>query len=290
MSEDVYSSDGPERPIVWLASYPKSGNTWTRALLSNLLGHGDQHRGDSLIQLPGSSSSSRPRFDEFSGLPSSDLTDDEIDLLRPDVYRAASKAASERLFVKVHDAYHLNADDKPIFPADCSLGAIYLVRNPLDVVVSYAHHLGHTDFAKVAMHLNSSTHAMAGGSRSQLRQTTRGWSGHYQSWHDQSDIPVLTLRYEDMLHDASKCLTQMAHFLRIPEGKDPLKIQAAVAASSFETLKRAEEDRGFAERPEKAATFFRFGKAGQGNDVLPPDVRQQVLDAHGDLMHELGYL
>lgn len=290
VTKDAASTEKPKKSIVWLASYPKSGNTWTRALLSNLLGQDSAGRNDRLIQLAGSISSNRPQFDQLTGLSSSDLTDDEIDLLRPDVYRATAKASSERLFFKVHDAYHLNTNGQPIFPSDCSWGAIYLVRNPLDVVVSYAHHQGHTDFGNVAKQLNSSTRAMAGGPTNQLRQNTMGWLGHYRSWHNQSDIKVLTIRYEDMLFDTAKCLKRMAQFLRILEGNDPVRIRNAVTASSFATLQSAEQENGFGERPEKAARFFREGKAGEGNHVLPPEVRQRILNVNGDLMRELSYL
>lgn len=290
MTKDGPSIDASKKRIVWLASYPKSGNTWTRALLSNLLAQDGQVGDYRLIQLSGAISSNRQRFDEHAGLSSSDLTDDEIDLLRPDVYRAAAKASDERLYVKVHDAFHLNTDGRPIFPTDCSWGAIYLVRNPLDVAVSYAHHQGHSNFAKVAKQLTSDTHAGAGGAHSQLRQTTGSWSGHYRSWNDQSNIRVLTIRYEDLLADTEACLKRMAHFLHLREVNDPAKIAKAVTASSFEALQKAEQDNRFTERPERAARFFRTGKAGEGIEVLPPEVRRHIQDVNGDLMRELGYL
>lgn len=290
MTTDVAPTKGPEQQIVWLASYPKSGNTWTRALLSNFLSQDSPDNGDRPLQLAGSISSNRPWFDNMTGLSSSDLTDDEIDLLRPDAYRAASAALGERQFIKVHDAFHTNTDDVAIFPSDCSWGVIYLVRNPLDVVVSYAHHQGHTDFARVVTQLNADDQAMAGGPKNQLRQKTKGWSGHYRSWTGQSGIDVLTVRYEDMLADTAECLTQMAQFLDLDGANDPGRIQKAVAVSSFATLQKAEEEHRFSERPEKAAKFFRAGKAGEGLEVLSPELRERVIDVNGDLMRKLGYL
>jgi hypothetical protein len=91
--------------ICWLASYPKSGNTWTRILLSNLLRDDEQDDVDNLsIDLVGSIASNRIRFDALTGLPSSDMTDDEIDLLRPAANRAIAIDSEKLLYTKVHDA------------------------------------------------------------------------------------------------------------------------------------------------------------------------------------------
>ncbi|WP_432770577.1 MAG: sulfotransferase domain-containing protein [Sphingopyxis sp.] len=275
---------GPARRICWLASYPKSGNTWTRILLGNLLREQDDAR---LVALGGAISSNRTMFDNLTGLSSADLTDDEIDLLRPDGYRMLAAEARDRLFIKVHDGWHANMRGDPLFPGDVSIGAIYLVRDPLDVAISYAYHQGHQDFARVVEQMNNPAHVMAGGKGRQLRQRTLGWSGHYRSWHAQQDIPVLTVRYEDMIADTARELGRMAEFLTIDA--DAAVIAAAVEASRFDRLRAAEERDGFSERPEKAARFFRSGRAGEGAERLDAPLQQRLRDCHGDLMLELGY-
>ncbi|MDX9697324.1 MAG: hypothetical protein RBT49_16150, partial [Bacteroidales bacterium] len=89
-----------KKNIVWLASYPKSGNTWFRVFLTNLLNEKTEpaHIND-LTET--SISSSRKIFDDYTGLSSSDLSFDEIDKLRPDVYRMQSDESAELLFKKV---------------------------------------------------------------------------------------------------------------------------------------------------------------------------------------------
>lgn len=279
----MHGEDG--RRICWLASYPKSGNTWTRILLGNLVrGDSDDSR---LIALGGTISSNRTMFDNLTGLPSADLTDDEIDLLRPDGYRMLAAEGRGPLYVKVHDAFHENRNGEPLFPADVSMGAIYLVRNPLDVAISYAFHQGHEDFVRVVEQMGDPAHVMAGGKAAQLRQQTHGWSGHYRSWHAQQGIPVLTVRYEDMLADTARELARMVEFLGLSH--DAAEIAAAVDASRFERMREAEEREGFRERPEKAVRFFRAGRAGEGHEKLPPELQRQLYDAHGDLMRALGY-
>lgn len=274
--------------ITWLTSFPKSGNTWTRVLLSNLIA-ADNVDDDSFAALHGSISSNRANFDAATGLPSSDMTADEIDLLRPAFYRSQAMNAQVRQFVKVHDGLHENGDGEPLFPADCSFGAVHLVRHPFDVAVSYANHQGHDDFDRIVRHMNDPDHVMAGGGKSQLRQRTLGWKGHYLSWTRQTAIPVLTVRYEDMLADTAASLTRIARFLQLPEAEDAKAIARAVEASRFEKL-RAKEDRvGFRERPENTGRFFRAGRAGDGWTILSADQRQALYEYNRDVMDELHY-
>ena len=81
-------------------------------------------------------------FDDEAGVEASDLTPDEIDRLRPEVYTHPAKQAEETLFMKVHDACTSNDKNIPLFPEEASAGAIHIIRNPLDVVVSFADHSG----------------------------------------------------------------------------------------------------------------------------------------------------
>lgn len=278
----------PGGGICWLASFPKSGNTWTRILLSHLIAR-EWIDEDHFAALTGSLSSNRPLFDNATGLSSSDLTDDEIDLLRPSIYRDMAEEADRRLYTKVHDGYHDCGNGEPLFPADCSYGAIYLVRHPYDVAVSYANHQGHEDYDRIVTQLNNPEHVMAGSKSSQLRQRTLGWSGHYRSWHEQREIPLLTLRYEDMLADTAACLARMAGFLGLPEKDDREAIATAVEESRFERLREKEDRFGFRERPEKTGRFFRAGRAGDGRKVLTGEQRERIYAANRDVMEELGY-
>ena len=281
--------DSTQRRFCWLASFPKSGNTWTRILLANLTNPQGNAQDLSRINLEGFISSSRPLFDTLTGLPSSDMTDDEIDLLRADAYRMIAAEGTEPMFVKVHDAYHCDTGGRPIFPAECSIGAIYLVRDPRDVAVSYAHHMGLGDFEKSVRRVNAVRHDLAGGNRAQLRQRVAGWSSHYNSWHDQDAIRLLTIRFEDMIADSAACLTAMAEFLGLEQAGDAAAIEAAVAAARFETLRAREEEGGFRERPERAHRFFRSGRTGEGRECLSAEQQQAIRDANGPLMERLGY-
>ena len=112
--------------IVWLASYPKSGNTWLRAVLTCYL----QAAGDSLSinALIGGMATQREMFDELVGLPSSDMTPDEILRLRPLLHELLAAESPHPTFVKVDEACIRTAAG-PLFPRTATAGAVYLVRN-----------------------------------------------------------------------------------------------------------------------------------------------------------------
>ncbi|NJK96875.1 MAG: sulfotransferase domain-containing protein, partial [Bacteroidales bacterium] len=124
------------KKIIWLASYPKSGNTWFRAFLANLLHPGDKPADINELE-GGPIASSRALFDEATGLSSSDLTPAEIENLRPFVYRYIARNSTEIIFHKIHDAYTLTSEGVALVPAEATRCAIYFVRNPLDVAVFF---------------------------------------------------------------------------------------------------------------------------------------------------------
>lgn len=144
--------------IIWLASYPKSGNTWFRAFLSSLLSKTDAPVDINCLE-GGPIFSARAVFDSTTFIQSSDLLPDEIDNLRPLVYEELSRKAADRLFIKAHDAYTYLDNGRPLFPSNATGGAIYLIRNPLDVAVSYANHLS-CDLEKAISLLNDVGNAM----------------------------------------------------------------------------------------------------------------------------------
>jgi hypothetical protein len=278
------------RRLVWLASYPKSGNTWTRLFLSQFLTGSVAAVDLNAIDLHGSISSSRPAFDEVVGLPSSDLTDDEVDELRPRVYEAWAGNGSGESFVKVHDANLTLAGGGRLFPAPLTACAVHLVRNPLDVAVSLAFHQGHADYERTVRQLNDHGRVIAGNRRSQLRQTLLDWSGHARSWTGEQAFPVETFRYESLVADPVGQFGRLVAFLGLDGAGDRARVEQAVAATRFDVLQSAEAEAGFRERHHRQARFFRSGRPGEWRTRLPPAQVASIVDAHGETMRRFGYL
>ena len=277
----------PDRPLLWLASYPKSGNTWARVLLAHYLAPaGTVDPGIPMVA--SETSPARSHFDDAAGLVSSDLTPDEIDALRPLVYRRSAATTTIRpLFVKLHDAYRHDVEGNPLFPPDRSQGAILIVRHPLDVAISYQHHVATEGLDAIVARMCNPQEVIGGKARAQYHQRTFGWSGHYLSWTRQRDMPVLVVRYEDMIENTPRELARIVDFAGLPVVN--ARIAAAVEQSRFDRLQAAEMQETFRELPTAARHFFRSGRIGEGIAALPDALRRRMIDANGPVMAELGY-
>ena len=275
--------------IDWLASYPKSGNTWMRILLANYFGESDQPFDLASAGITNGIASLRWRFDEFLGLSSSDLTPDEIAMLQPEVYEILVTEHPVRQWIKVHDAQRRLDDGRWLFPPAVSGAVIYLIRNPLDVAVSFAFHEGHGDMRRSVAKLCDEQAVLGGGASVQLAQSIGNWSQHVESWVDQSEIPVLLVRYEDMLADAGRELVRVIEFVRPELAVDRAKVDMAVEFARFDRLQAIEAARRFRETPQRAERFFREGRAGDWRNHLSHAEVRQLLNAHCRVMARFGY-
>ncbi len=232
----------------------------------------------------------RPKFEAALELETGDLTIDEIARARPRHYEMEAAQASTPLFRKVHDRWQNTPAGEPLFPPSVTLGAIYLVRDPRDVAVSFAaHNNSSLDWAIAAM-ANSRQLIDPNRRRQtfQLPQILGSWGGHVESWLDAPGLRRLVLRYEDLCTDAEARFAEATHFLGLDAS--PSAIAAATAAVGFAVLRDQEETEGFLERPAFSKRFFRRGVAGGWRDTLSAAQVAQIESDHGPVMHRLGYL
>ena len=271
--------------IVWLASYPKSGNTWIRAFLANLVAN----RSDPvpLNELPRyCEDEARPElFTMVAGKPSIELTLDEIIAARPQVHALIAANARGSRFVKSHN-YAGQMGEHPLHNAAVTAGAIYVVRNPLDVAVSMTHHFG-LRLDEAIERLGNENVATANDATF-VTQVLSSWSMHVKSWADLASDRILVLRYEDLVEKPGKQFAKVARLVGI--GQDRARIERAVKHAAFQSLASMEKKHGFVEVSYKATRFFREGRTNQWREAMSREQVKRVVDAHRVQMARFGYV
>jgi aryl sulfotransferase len=272
--------------IWWLASYPKSGNTWLRAFISALVS--GQPVDINAMHLLGASADGRSPFDEALGIASVVLSFEQETNLRPRAYEIWAAEAARPLYCKAHDAYHLTPLGEPLFPAVATRGVVYVVRDPRAVAVSLANYMAWS--VEEAIARMDDPAAMSASSTRRLSHHLRiillRWSDHVESWLA-APFPVHLLRYEDMRADPHGAFAAAAAFLGLP--CDRAAIAAAIEATTFSQLQAQERQVGFHERPRHTAAFFREGKVDGWRRTLTPEQAAHIVAAHGAVMRRLGY-
>jgi len=274
--------------VYWLASYPKSGNTWFRAFLQNLNTNGERPACINELNT-GAIASSRYWLDSLLGFPTADLTPGEIENLRPHAYGWLAQGHKIG-YPKIHDAYTYTHDGVPLVSDEGTLGALYIIRNPLDVAPSFASHIDRGIDAAIERMADPkwALSSQRRGLLPQVGQRLLTWSQHVLSWVDAPRLNCHVIRYEDMQLDPLNTFSEAAGFLQLPN--DEARISKAVRFSDFNELNRQELEGGFKERATSAQQFFRQGRSGGWREHLTFEQAQRIINEHGAVMRRFGYL
>lgn len=274
--------------IVWLASYPKSGNTWFRVFLTNLL-HQEEEPAD-INGLPFKRASLRFDLDRMAGLKTGHLTASEIQTLRPSIYAYQANQNQETVFYKLHDACATVSSGDLLISERATKGVLYLVRNPLDVCVSFAHHSGWS-IDKTIQRMADADYHLGPGSRAlgpHVAVHVGRWDDHVRGWADETRVRVHIVRYEDMHRTPVETFGTAIRFAGLMSSTQEIK--DALARSHFDALKQQERAKGFGEKTIISASFFRKGRVGSWREVLTPHQVGRLIQNHGEVMRRLGYL
>lgn len=279
----------------YLASYPKSGNTWCRVFISELLRLSGETPTEELhLNLDlntGAIASSRLWLEDQLGVNSCDLSFAELDPLRAAAGASAWLFAEGERFHKVHDAFRSpDSWGRPVVSIEGCRGVVYILRHPEDIAVSLSHFFGWSLNRCVAF-LLSPTAALVpdpGHGGQQVRQHMGRWDQHVTSWVDQLKLPVLVMRYEDMLHNGSDTFLALARFLDLPTNQD--LVDAALRNTAIGRLQALEKQvGGFAEKPAVCERFFRSGRSGEGAEKLSLEQRHELALGLAEVMARFGY-
>lgn len=271
--------------IIWLASFPKSGNTWTRAFLTNLLLNQDRPALPNQLDRFARGDLKGQYFEHFSKKPLAEMQVEEFAPLRDKVNKMLASSSPESVFVKTHNAL-VTSYDHPVISMDVTAGAIYIVRNPLDVTLSFADHFGLDIDA--AIDRMADEHSVTGISPKQAPAVLTSWSKHVESWTGRANPQLHIMRYEDMLAKPVKTFGKLCKFLglNVPHAR----LMKAIKFSSFKTLQKLEAEKGFTERSDFSQKFFRKGQAEQWRKELTPAQVQRICSLQETQMRRFGYL
>ena len=273
--------------IVWLASYPKSGNTWLRAFLCNLLANEDHPLSiNSLHELVPSASNGRV-YQQFTDKDPAELTPEELARIRPLVHRAIADRSSQPVFLKTH-TFLGTSHGVPTITPEATAGAIYIVRNPLDVCQSLSgHNRIATDIAVEGMGDDYAEQRSIDAGY--VNDPVRSWSINVKSWTRISDPKVKVVRYEDMVNDEYSTFQEIAEFLGL--GVSENQIRKALKFSSIDELRKQEKSTEFVERNKTSSEpFFGEGRTGQWKSKLSPDQVKKIVDVHREQMARFDYV
>lgn len=273
-----------KKSIVWLASYPKSGNTWTRIFLSNYLVNAKEpipiNQAHRMVLID-----SNTKTYNIAAGRKIDVQDINLTLsLRDKVLRGIIANNADVNLVKTHNI-RKRVRGVTMIPDDYTRSAVYILRNPLDMVLSYARHYGQTIEQAVAT-ISNPDNANAPTDET-VAQFLGTWSDHVNSWTSGAHYPFLVLKYEDLLADPKLHFSKLVTHFGLPVDED--RLDRAIRFSSIKELRKQEEDSGFIERPEQSEKFFGKGTSGQWQSELSKDHVKYLRREHRDVMERYGY-
>ncbi|EDM69440.1 sulfotransferase [Roseobacter sp. AzwK-3b] len=251
--------------IIWLASYPKSGNTWMRSLLAHyFMPKGAAPDINNLRQFTTGDS----RADFFAAADGGTYTAQGIEdwlRVRPKALRLIAGSKPNHHFVKTH-CQAIEFLGEPLIPNDVTAAAIYILRNPFDVALSYARHMN-VDLDTAIERMGAPDNVMS--SPNHTYDVLGRWDDHIDTWANAQGLSVHVVRYEDLLTKPGPTMRKLLErFLRVKV--DQPKLAYAIKSTSFEAMRRQEEKLGFAERPAGMAQFFAKGQAGAWREDMTP--------------------
>jgi uncharacterized protein (DUF924 family) len=271
--------------LIWLASYPKSGNTWMRGFLHNLLLNAPEPVDPDELSRFCIGESAAVHYGKRVGKDMSEATLTDIMKVRASVHADFTFASPDSVFVKTHN--HMGeCQGYPLVNMNVTAGGIYIIRNPLDVVLSARHHFGLSIDNTIRM--MAEANASSEMSRSLVPEIYSSWSHNVKSWTAHPSPQLLVLRYEDMLEKPQETFGNVARFLGLDP--PPERLERAIRNSSFDSLKALEAEKGFRERSKHSESFFRKGQAGQWREELTEEQVRRIVSDHRAQMQRFGYI
>ena len=278
--------------IIWLASYPKSGNTLVRSMLTSLIYSEDGNFNFNLLKKIGQ----YPHKKHFKGL--TDKFDNLFELSK--FWTISQDKLNFDKKIKFLKTHHLRCGigNYTFTNSKNTIGTIYIVRDPRDVIISFAQH--HSLSIEEAKHTMFSSDAYTAHETEKnpdlaLQTLIGSWSDHYNSW-TKNNKNLLFIKYENLIKNKKSELSRIIKFvnnyIKIPISET--KINNCINSTAFESMKKNEEKGLFEEnsfdKNGKKIKFFNYGKEGNWKSVLSKELVSSIEKKFQKEMSELKYI
>jgi len=268
--------------INWIASFPKSGNTWARLLMdAYFLEDVD------INDIQTSHGDSNARYHAIDNLPPTRFSPTIQAMLRPTalvkmVVEHENHGKATPLFLKTHVA-NVRFAGIDLIPRELTNSVLYLVRDPRDVVPSYAAHMG-LSYDKAIDSMANEWLLLTRSDKHQVDGMVCSWGQNVRSYTNANALNTGLVKFEDLKQAPAQALTYMLKHIGIDE-PDPARVKKAVEMTRLSKLKAQEDAEGFGERSDKGEQFF-----GKKHKPLTVKQRRRVEKVFGPEMRLLGYL
>ena len=276
--------------IIWISSYPKSGNTWVRTFISTYYLSSSDKFDFSMLknirQFPHEKFFDKKISDINSAINNWDLAQYNINL------------RNKLIFLKTHGAL-VKINNTAFTNKRHTLGAIYIVRDPRNVVTSLANHYQLTFDESLKFMTNKKKFLLKKSDSSNFGNFTflNSWSEHYKSWLYNKEFNLLFIKYEDLENDTLNTFKKIVKFLNKITKKDKKidtdRLVKIIDTISFETLKKKENEEGFPEaiinNEKQTIDFFYLGKKNKWQKLLSSKQIDRINYIFNDDLKRLGY-
>tara|TARA_B100000287_G_scaffold430311_1_gene485306 strand:+ start:641 stop:1477 length:837 start_codon:yes stop_codon:yes gene_type:complete len=276
--------------IIWIASYPKSGNTFIRSFISAYYytnnGEFDFNLLKFIEQFP-----DKQFFDGFIN-----DKDDASKKWLP-IQRKLIKSKKVK-FLKTHSAYG-SYNNNQFTSSEVTVGGIYIVRDPRNIISSLTNHFSLNVDGALNMLLDENRGIKSDDNNFATYSFLSSWSNHLNSWSNIKSFRTIIIKYEDLENNSEKILTDLIRFinnlLNNNKGVDYQKFKKAIETTNFSILKKKENKDGFFEamfskKENKKIPFFNLGFKSDWKKVLDKKVVEVIEKKFEREMKDMGYL
>ena len=285
--------------IFWIASYPKSGNTWLRALISSYYYSNDGVFNQELLK----KIDQFPTKKYFNSFDFNKKIPTDTCKFWIKAQEKINEKRNELKFFKTHNIFG-KINNYDFTNRQNSIGCLYVVRDPRNVFTSLKNHYQLDDNQAIKWMTNDKNfiyyiQKFEENGYSDF-QFISSWNIHYQSWKKQNKIPIKFIKYEDLQNQTYYVFKEIIKFINqivnLKEKVNTDKIKTVLKTTTFEKLKQNEINHGFSESvtsrddKDKKIPFFNLGPKNDWRKIINDDLKAKLENIFEKDLKDLSYL